>query len=167
MPGASTQASLTLRSDGPARTQAIGHTLGEQARSGAVLLLSGALGAGKTALTQGIGAGMGITQIINSPTFTLLKEHRGRLPLYHFDLYRIEDPDELYTLGFEDYFAGDGVAVVEWAERGVSADGSPPIWGGDTLSITIEITAERERTLRCVASGKMSRAWLATLRGGA
>ncbi len=111
---------VTLHSASASQTHRLGALLGGLLRPGDVVLLEGPLGAGKTALTQGIGAGLGVRETINSPTFTLLKEYTGRLPLHHFDLYRIEDPEELFTLGFEDYFSGDGVCVVEWADRGIS-----------------------------------------------
>src|SRR5215468_5030169 len=105
---------VTLMSASVERTRALGRALGELAQAGDVVLLEGALGAGKTAFTQGIGLGLGVAATINSPTFTILKEYEGRQPLYHFDLYRLDEPDELYELGFEDYFRGDGVCVVEW-----------------------------------------------------
>ena len=95
---------VALHSKSATDTHRLGALLGALLQPGDVVLLEGSLGAGKTALTQGIGAGMGVGGAINSPTFTLLKEYEGRLPLYHFDLYRIEDPEELFALGFEDYF---------------------------------------------------------------
>src|SRR5579875_2534863 len=111
-----TSAALDLLALAP--TRHLGLRLGRSAAPGDIILLTGPLGSGKTTLTQGIAAGLEIAETINSPTFTLLKEHHGgRLPLYHFDLYRLEDPDEIWSLGFADYFAGDGLCVVEWAER--------------------------------------------------
>jgi len=107
-----------LRSASVAQTQRLGELLGALLTPGDVVLLHGDLGAGKTAFTQGIAAGLGVPGTVNSPTFTILKEYFGRLPLYHFDLYRIESPNEVTTLGFEDYFDSDGVSVIEWAERG-------------------------------------------------
>jgi len=147
------------------RTYALGRALGELARAGDVILLEGALGAGKTALTQGIGLGLGIAATINSPTFTILKEYEGRLPLYHFDLYRLDEPDELYELGFEDYFRGDGVCVVEWAERGEFKDDEEPVWDGDWLRVALSITGEAERTLACTAEGARGQELLATFLG--
>lgn len=114
-----------LHSASADQTRRLGMTLGALLAPGDVVLLEGELGAGKTALTQGIGAGMGVHGVINSPTFTILKEYMGRIPLYHFDLYRIESPDEVYTLGFDDYFAGEGACVVEWAERGEPGTDAP------------------------------------------
>ena len=94
-----------------------GKKLGQQAAPGQILALTGDLGAGKTTLTKSIAAGLGISEMITSPTFTIVKEyHSGRLPLYHFDVYRIGDIDEMYELGYEEYFFGSGLCVVEWAD---------------------------------------------------
>ena len=94
-----------------------GHWLGEHAKAGQVLALTGDLGAGKTTLTKAIAAGLGVEETITSPTFTIVKEYRsGRLPLFHFDVYRIGDIDEMYELGYEEYFFGEGICVVEWAD---------------------------------------------------
>lgn len=98
-------------------TLALGVKIGEQALPGTIICVDGDLGAGKTVLAQGIAKGLGISEQVVSPTFTILQEYRdGRIPFYHFDVYRIEDPDEMYEVGFEDYFYGDGVCMVEWAE---------------------------------------------------
>ena len=98
-------------------TFAFGKKLGEAAEPGTVYTLVGDLGVGKTVLTQGLAEGLGITEAVNSPTFTILQVYEeGRLPLYHFDVYRITDPDEMYELGYEEYFYGDGVCVIEWAD---------------------------------------------------
>lgn len=153
---------VVLTSASPAETRRLGERLGAQLRAGDVLLLEGDLGVGKTALTQGIGAGLGVRGQINSPTFTLLKEYVGRVPLYHFDLYRIESPDELHGLGFEDYFGGDGVAVVEWADRAEDA----PLWPDDYLRIDLraESAARSERrTLTMTARGRRGEALLSAL----
>ena len=91
--------------------------LGEKAEPGQVFCLSGDLGVGKTVFAQGFGAGVGVTEPMSSPTFTILQEYtEGRLPLYHYDVYRIGDADELEETGFYEYVGGDGVALVEWAE---------------------------------------------------
>jgi tRNA threonylcarbamoyladenosine biosynthesis protein TsaE len=144
---------LILTSEGVERTHALGRALGELAQAGDIILLEGELGAGKTAFTQGIGLGLGVAATINSPTFTILKEYEGRRPLYHFDLYRLDEPDELYELGFEDYFRDDGVCVVEWAERGEFKDDEEPVWDSDWLRVALSITGEDERTLACTAAG--------------
>jgi tRNA threonylcarbamoyladenosine biosynthesis protein TsaE len=98
-------------------TFALGKSLGEKAIPGTVFCLNGDLGTGKTVFTQGFAAGLGILEPVNSPTFTILQIYEGgRLSLYHFDVYRIEDPEEMYEIGFEEYFDGQGVCLVEWAE---------------------------------------------------
>lgn len=105
----------TFISHSPEETRAFAAKLGELLSGGEVLLLNGAPGAGKTTFTQGLAKGLGITQTVNSPTFTIVKEYEGRLPLYHVDAYRLEDEGE--ELGLEEYFEGEGITVVEWAER--------------------------------------------------
>lgn len=145
-------------------TQCLGELLGGLLAPGDMVLLEGALGAGKTAFTQGIGRGIGVSGTINSPTFTLLKEYAGRLPLYHFDLYRIEDPDELVSLGFEEYFSGDGVSVVEWAhrgERGAEESGAEDAWPPSWLRIRFVKVSSDERLLRCSAAGRRGASLLA------
>ena len=98
-------------------TRAFGLELGASLRKGDIVALIGDLGTGKTALTKYIAEGLGIRETITSPTFTIVQEYRqGRLPLYHFDVYRIGDPEEMYELGYEEYFYGDGVCVIEWAD---------------------------------------------------
>lgn len=99
--------------------QALGEELASSLKVGDVLMLHGDLGAGKTTLTQGIAAGLGVEGAVQSPTFTLVREHRGReMMLYHLDLYRLSDPDELENLGYETYLdPADGVSVIEWPER--------------------------------------------------
>jgi tRNA threonylcarbamoyladenosine biosynthesis protein TsaE len=152
---------VILTSESVGRTYALGRALGELMQAGDVILLEGELGAGKTAFTQGIGLGLGVSATINSPTFTILKEYEGRLPLYHFDLYRLDEPDELYELGFEDYFRGEGVCVVEWAERGEFKDDEEPVWDGDWLRLTLNIVGEDERTLVASTEGARGKALLA------
>ena len=101
----------------PEETFSFGETIGKNARIGEVYTLSGDLGTGKTVLAQGIAAGLGITEPVSSPTFTILQEyHDGRLPLYHFDVYRIGDETEMDEIGYEDCIYGDGVSLIEWAE---------------------------------------------------
>ena len=95
---------------------ALGRTLGEQASSGELLCLNGDLGTGKTVFAKGFAEGLGITEDVVSPTFTIVKIYEGgRLPLYHFDVYRIGDIDEMDEIGYEEYFYGDGVTLIEWA----------------------------------------------------
>ncbi len=97
-------------------TYELGRQLGRQAEAGAVYTLIGDLGVGKTVLTQGVAAGLGIEEPINSPTFTIVQIYEeGRLPFYHFDVYRIGDVEEMDEIGYEDYFYGDGICLIEWA----------------------------------------------------
>ena len=97
-------------------TYALGKKLGEEAKPGAVYCLSGDLGVGKTVFTKGFAVGLGVNDTVNSPTFTIVQEYKGRLPFYHFDVYRIEEPEEMEEIGYEDYFYGDGACMIEWAE---------------------------------------------------
>ncbi len=94
-----------------------GESLGRKAEPGQIYTLIGDLGTGKTVFTQGFAEGMGVKEYVNSPTFTILQVYEdGRLPLYHFDVYRIEEPEEMEEIGYEDYFFGDGVTLIEWAD---------------------------------------------------
>ena len=97
-------------------TYALGKRLGEEAKPGAVYCLSGDLGVGKTVFTKGFAVGLGVTDTVNSPTFTIVQVYNGRMPFYHFDVYRIEEPEEMEEIGYEDYFYGDGACMIEWAE---------------------------------------------------
>ena len=97
-------------------TYALGKKLGEEAKPGMIYRMSGDLGVGKTVFTKGFAVGLGVTDTVNSPTFTIVQEYKGRLPFYHFDVYRIEEPEEMEEIGYEDYFFGDGVCMIEWAE---------------------------------------------------
>ncbi|MDI3522753.1 MAG: tRNA threonylcarbamoyladenosine biosynthesis protein TsaE [Bacillota bacterium] len=99
-----------------AETDAIGTLLGEKLERGMVVALTGELGAGKTAFARGVARGLGANGPVTSPTFTLIQEYAGRLPLYHFDVYRLTDPAELEELGYEEYLEGDGVCLVEWGD---------------------------------------------------
>lgn len=94
----------------------LGEIIGQNIEAGQVLCLLGDLGTGKTVFTQGFAKGLGITEPVNSPTFTIVQEYEsGRLPLYHFDVYRIEDIEEMYEIGYEDYFYGQGICLIEWS----------------------------------------------------
>ena len=102
----------------PEETFAIGRKIGKNAAPGLIIAFYGDLGAGKTAMTKGIAAGLGVTDLVVSPTFTILYSYEnGRLPLHHLDVYRIDDPEEMEEIGLDDCFDGQGVTVIEWAEN--------------------------------------------------
>ena len=99
-------------------TYDLGKKMAADAFPGQIITLDGELGCGKTVFTKGFAAGLGITEAVTSPTFTIVQEYEsGRLALYHFDVYRIDDPDEMYEIGFDDYLFGKGVCIIEWAEK--------------------------------------------------
>ncbi|WP_050613786.1 tRNA (adenosine(37)-N6)-threonylcarbamoyltransferase complex ATPase subunit type 1 TsaE [Bacillus testis] len=131
----------------PEETSALAYKIGELAQPGMVITLEGDLGAGKTLFTKGLAKGLGVTRNVNSPTFTIIKEYKGRLPLYHMDVYRVEDGDE--DLGFDDYFEGEGVTVVEWAH--LIADQLP----SELLGIEILYLDEHKRKLTLKPQGDM------------
>ena len=110
--------SLKLSSHSPEQTQLLGSYLGGLAQKTDVFLLVGELGTGKTCLAQGIASGLDVKEYAFSPSFVILREYHGRLPLYHIDFYRLDHIEEIADLGLEEYFYGDGVCVVEWAEKG-------------------------------------------------
>lgn len=120
-----------------------GQLLGERVPAGSVICLNGDLGVGKTVFVKGVAKGLGVTEPVCSPTFTIVQEYReGRIPLYHFDVYRIEDPEEMYEIGYEEYFFGDGVCLIEWAEQ--IRELIPP----DATQVTIEKDLERGLSYR-------------------
>ena len=107
---------MILETNSPQETFSAGRQLGEKAFPGQVITLTGDLGVGKTVFTQGLAKGLGIEEPVNSPTFTIVQVYdEGRLPLYHFDVYRIGDIEEMDEIGYEDYFYGDGLTMIEWA----------------------------------------------------
>lgn len=107
---------MIYKSNSPKETENIAKAFAKKLEKGDVLCLSGDLGTGKTAFVQGLAKGLGITDYINSPTFTIVNCYEGRLPVYHFDVYRIADVEEMYEIGYEEYVYGDGVSVIEWPE---------------------------------------------------
>jgi tRNA threonylcarbamoyladenosine biosynthesis protein TsaE len=112
----------------PAETESLGQRLGQRVQPGTLIAYTGDLGAGKTAFTRGLARGLGVTARVTSPTFTIVNEYEGgRLPLFHFDLYRLGSSDELYDIGWEDYLARGGVCAVEWSERCADALEEPLI----------------------------------------
>ena len=108
---------MVIETNSPEETFRVGKELGEKAYAGQVFTLTGDLGVGKTVFTQGLAKGLGIEEPVNSPTFTIVQEYDGgRLPFYHFDVYRIGDVEEMEEVGFDDYVMGDGVSLIEWAD---------------------------------------------------
>ena len=123
-------------------TRALGEQLAERLSAGDVVTLEGELGAGKSELARGIARGLGVTETVTSPSFTILNVYEsGRCPLYHFDWYRLESEEELYELGMDEYLGGDGVAVVEWAER------CPEAVPENVLRIRLEVTGGESRRI--------------------
>ena len=128
-------------------TEALGEQLGEQLRGGSVVAYFGDLGAGKTAFTRGLARGLGCTGRVTSPTFTIVNEHEGQIPLFHFDMYRLSDSDELFDIGWEDYLVRGGVCAVEWSER--IEDALPP----DAITVTIQRCPEDDEWRRITVEG--------------
>ena len=106
-----------IRTSSPAETEALGERLAQKLKGGEVLALFGGMGMGKTAFTRGLSRGLGIPEGVSSPTFALVHEYHGRLPVYHFDMFRVSGWDDLYSTGFFDYLESGGVLVVEWSEN--------------------------------------------------
>ena len=131
------------------QTEALGKVLGETVEPGDVITLEGPLGAGKTTLTQAIARGLDVDPriYVTSPTFSLLHEYEGRIPLYHMDLYRLAGEDEIESLGFPEYFYGSGLTVIEWPER--LGNLMPP----DRLHVELAISGETSRTANLTAHG--------------
>ena len=108
---------MVIETRSPEETFALGKKIGQAALPGQIYTLTGDLGVGKTVFTQGVASGLGISEAVNSPTFTIVQVYEeGRLPFYHFDVYRIGDIEEMDEIGYEDYFYGEGVCLIEWAE---------------------------------------------------
>ena len=107
---------MIIETHDPEETFEAGRKIGMNAKPGQIYTLTGDLGVGKTVFTQGVAAGLGITEPVNSPTFTIIQEYEdGRLPFYHFDVYRIGDIEEMEEIGYDDYFFGQGICLIEWA----------------------------------------------------
>jgi tRNA threonylcarbamoyladenosine biosynthesis protein TsaE len=132
---------MQWHSHSPEETEQIGAELARSLAPGAVLALYGDLGAGKTAFVRGLARGLGIDWPVTSPTFNVVNEYPGTVPLFHFDLYRLSDAEELYDLGWEEYPERGGVVAVEWSERAEEA--FPP----GALRVTIEKTGENDRRI--------------------
>jgi tRNA threonylcarbamoyladenosine biosynthesis protein TsaE len=132
----------TFISNNPAETEAIGQRFAKDVDAGSILALKGELGSGKTQLVKGLVAGLGSGAAVTSPTFTILHEYSsGRFPVYHFDFFRLEDRQSVARLGLDDYFFGDGVSVIEWADR------FPEFIPGQARWILFEIKSEHTRAI--------------------
>ena len=125
----------------PEETEAVGEALGKVLEAGTVIAYKGDLGAGKTAFTRGLARGLGCRELVTSPTYTIVNEYLGgRLPLFHFDMYRLNSSDDLFDIGWEDYLERDGVCAVEWIENVEDAMENP-------IVITIEKLSDEERNI--------------------
>ena len=139
---------MELISNSPAETEAAGAALAAQLEPGSVVAFTGDLGAGKTAFTRGLARGLGIDEPITSPTFTIVNEYEGgRLPLFHFDMYRLSSSEELFDIGWEDYLARGGVCAVEWSE--IIADALE----SDTIRVDIRRGAHDEQRIITITGG--------------
>lgn len=134
---------MQIQTHNPEETEAVGRKLAAQLQPGDVLAYYGDLGAGKTAFTRGLAAGLGVTEPVTSPTYTIVNEHlSGRLPLFHFDMYRLGSADELFNIGWEDYLARGGICAVEWSENVEEA-----LTGALRITITKDSADETVRTI--------------------
>ena len=149
---------LESTSHSPEQTQKFGVSIGEVALPGDIFLLVGGLGVGKTCLTQGIAWGLGIKEYAVSPSFVLVRELYGRLPLYHIDLYRLDRIEEILELGLDEYLYGSGVCVVEWAEKGLA------MLPAEHLLIEISYLSDTERSFQLKPSGQRYREILEQLK---
>lgn len=149
---------LELVSHSPEETQQLGRRIGRLVRPGDVFLLVGDLGSGKTCLTQGIAWGLGIEEYTMSPSFVIMRELYGRLPLYHIDLYRLDRIEESLDLGLDDYLCGRGVCVVEWAEKALS------ILPSEHLLINISYLGDTGRRFKLKPSGQRYRQIVAQIK---
>jgi len=145
---------LEIVSRSPEETRRLGQELGRLALPGDVLLLTGQLGAGKTCLTQGIAWGLGVEGYATSPTFVVVNQYSGRLTMYHVDLYRIDTLSEAVDLGLDDYLYGDGICVVEWADKALEA--LPP----EHLLVEMGFVSDTSRSITFKPSGSRYRALL-------
>ena len=134
---------MTVITQSAAETRELGSRLAEKLKAGDVILLEGELGAGKSELARGVAKGLGVQETVTSPSLTILNVYEsGRIPLYHFDWYRLESAEELYELGMDEYLGGDGIALVEWPGR------CPDAVPDDCLRIRIETGGESIRRIR-------------------
>ena len=131
---------MVFRTKSAEQTEALGQKLGASLPAGSVVAFRGGLGMGKTAFTRGLARGLGCTGRVTSPTFTIVNEYRGNIPLFHFDMYRLESSDALFDIGWEDYLERGGVCAVEWSENVADAM-------EDAISVTIEKLGETTRRI--------------------
>ena len=128
-------------------TEALGQALALSLKAGAVVALYGDLGAGKTAFVRGMARGLGVSARVTSPTFTIVNEYTGTLPLFHFDMYRLKSAGELFDIGWDDYLSRDGVCVVEWSES------VPGAFDGGEIVVKIEKLSDSERKITVRSPG--------------
>ena len=139
---------MAVKTNSAAETRELGMRLAGQLKAGDVILLEGELGAGKSELARGIAKGLGVTETVTSPSFTILNVYEsGKMPLYHFDWYRLESEEELYELGMDEYLGGDGIALVEWPGK------CPEAIPEDHLMIRISAEGENTRDLNAEPNG--------------
>ena len=132
---------MIFKTNSPAETEAVGEALGKRLQPGTVLAYRGDLGAGKTAFTRGLARGLGATEQVTSPTYTIVNEYlSGKMPLFHFDMYRLHSADDLFDIGWDDYLERGGVCAVEWSENVDDALETP-------ITVTIEKTGEESRKI--------------------
>lgn len=145
-----TTATWSLETGAPEHTQAAAELLGRELAGGDVVGLVGGLGTGKTCFTQGLARGLGVdpSEYVRSPTFALINTHRGRVDLYHVDLYRLEDPDESLYIGYEDLFDGRAVVAIEWFDR------FPDLWPANFLDLTFCALSGDGRRITARAQGE-------------
>lgn len=135
-----------ILTNSPQQTYELGKRIGQILKPGTVICLSGEMGAGKTAITQGIVKGVGVDTYVTSPTYTIINEYDGDIPIYHFDVFRIEDVEELYEIGFDEYLYGMGIVIIEWASLIQEALPDEYLWinigkGKDFDDRTLTLTA--------------------------
>jgi len=139
---------LTVCTNKAEETAAFGEALGSRLRPGDIVALFGELGSGKTTLTKGIARGAGVAAEVFSPTFTLIHEHPGRVPFYHIDLYRLTGEEDVELVGIEEYLYGEGIVVIEWADR------APGLLPKERIEIRLDFRGNNEREIRIEATSE-------------
>ena len=141
---------MTIFTNSEAETKHEGEKLGRTLTPGMTVALYGELGAGKTAFVQGLALGLGISANVTSPTFTIVNEYTGETPLYHFDMYRIENENELFDIGWDDYLKRGGVCAVEWSQN------TPGAFPPETIDVKIENTGGNKRQIEIVRNSELN-----------